>query len=58
MNGYIVFTISMMKFLLMQTLKKLLFTSPIAGNGATAAIEFNPQTKSVASDIEDTKITH
>lgn len=42
----------------MQTLKELLFASPIAGNGATAAIQFNPQTKSVASDIEDTKITH
>lgn len=42
----------------MTTLKTLLQTSPIAGNGAPAAIAFTPQTKSVASDIEDTKITH
>lgn len=42
----------------LETLKTLLQTSPIAGNGAPAAIVFTPQTKSVASDIEDTKITH
>ena len=42
----------------MQTLKGLLLDSPVAGNGAPAAIQFAPQTKSVASDIEDTKITH
>lgn len=42
----------------LKTLKTLLQTSPIAGNGAPAAIVFTPQTKSVASDIEDTKITH
>lgn len=42
----------------LETLKTLLQTSPIAGNGAPAAIAFTPQTKSVASDIEDTKITH
>lgn len=42
----------------LKTLKTLLQTSPIAGNGAPAAIVFTPQTKSVANDIEDTKITH
>lgn len=42
----------------MQTLGTLLKSSPIAGNGAPAAIAFTPQTKSVASNIEDTKITH
>lgn len=39
-------------------LKTLLQTSPIAGNGAPAAIVFNPRTQSVASNIEDTTITH
>lgn len=39
-------------------LKTLLQTSPIAGNGAPAAIVFSPRTQSVASGIEDTKITH
>ncbi len=42
----------------MQTLGIVLKSSPIAGNGAAAGIEFTPQTKSVASNIEDTKITH
>lgn len=39
-------------------LKTLLQTSPIAGNGAPAAMVFNPRTQSVASNIEDTKIKH
>lgn len=42
----------------LKTLKTLLQSSPIAGNGAPAAIVFNPQTKSVESNIEDDKITH
>lgn len=42
----------------LQTLQTLLKSSPIAGNGAPAAIAFTPQTKSVASDIEDETITH
>lgn len=41
-----------------QTLKGLLQTSPIAGNGAPAAIVFNAKTQGVANDIEDDKITH
>lgn len=36
----------------------LLKSSPIAGNGAPAAIQFTPSTQSVANDIEDSKITH
>lgn len=39
-------------------LKTLLQTSPIAGNGAPAAIVFSPRTQSVANNIEDNKITH
>lgn len=42
----------------LNTLKTLLQTSPIVGNGAPAAIAFTPMTGSVESDIEDTKITH
>ena len=40
------------------TLKTLLQSSPIAGNGAPAAIVFNPRTQSVANSIEDITITH
>lgn len=40
------------------TLKTLLQSSPIAGNGAPAAIVFNPRTQSVANEIEDDKIRH
>ena len=40
------------------TLQALLESSPIAGNGAPAAIQFTPSTQSVANDIEDSKITH
>ena len=42
----------------LKTLGTLLKSSPIAGNGAPAAIQFTPSTKSVANDIEDNKITH
>ncbi len=40
------------------TLGALLKSSPIAGNGAPAAISFNPRTQSVANNIEDDKIKH
>lgn len=40
------------------TLQGLLASSPIAGNGAPAAISFTPKTKSVSTSIEDDKITH
>jgi len=43
----------------LQTLKTLLQTSPVAGNGALLAITFNPQTSAPEqSDFEDEKITH
>lgn len=40
------------------TLQALLKSSPIAGNGAPAAIAFTPKTKSVSAGIEDARITH
>lgn len=41
------------------TLQQLLLTSPIAGNGAPAAIQFVPKTQSIkANDIENTNIKH
>ena len=40
------------------TLQALLESSPIAGNGAPAAIAFTPKTKSVSAGIEDDRITH
>lgn len=42
----------------MMSLKALLATSPIAGNGAVAGIVFSPATKSVAAKIEDKSIKH
>lgn len=42
----------------LQTLKVLLATSPIAGQGAPAGIVFSPQTASVAAKIEDKNIKH
>ena len=41
-----------------KTLQTALSTSPIVGNGAPAAIVFNPTTSSVASKIEDETIKH
>jgi len=42
-----------------QTLKTLLQDTPIAGNGAPAAIQFMPTTNSVKdNDIENTKVKH
>lgn len=41
------------------TLQQLLLTSPIAGNGAPAAIQFVPKTQSITTnDIENTKVKH
>lgn len=40
------------------TLRNLLLTSPVAGNGAALGITFVPKTKSVADSIEDKLITH
>lgn len=43
----------------LQTLKTLLQTSPVAGNGAPLAIVFNPTTTAPEqSDFEDEKVTH
>lgn len=41
----------------LSSLRTLLLSSPIAGNGAPAAIQFSPKTTSVP-DMEDTSVTH
>lgn len=42
----------------LNTLKSLLSTTPVAGNGAPLGIAFAPSTQSVASKIEDESIKH
>ncbi len=42
----------------LNTLKTLLSTTPVAGNGAPLGAVFNPTTQSVESDIEDETINH
>ncbi len=42
----------------LRTLKNLLSTTPVVGNGAPLGIVFTPSTQSVANKIEDDSIKH